>query len=172
MVENPKIFLSHSSKDKELAEEFANQIRSFLGFPQEAIFVSSEPEGIDIGADWFNSVIDVLKQAEAFIILITPNSMMSNWVWFEIGYFWNKNKDAIYPLTTPKTSILHPLNTLQAKDLINPKESKVFFDSIAQYFQVEGNYKTLSHEDIVMSFRDPLGTSEIIEVPNIFGRYQ
>jgi len=135
-VENPKIFLSHSSKDQALAEKLANQIRNFLGFEDKAVFVSSEPEGIDIGTDWFNSVVDALEKSEVFVILITPNSMASNWVWFEIGYFWKKKKQAIYPLYTPPVNISHPLNTLEAKVLTDSRNLKVFFKKLAVRFQV------------------------------------
>lgn len=164
MTDKPRIFLSHSSEDKELAEELAKQIRDFLGFSQREVFVSSEPEGIDAGADWFQKVSNALESSEAIVVLVTPESMKSNWVWFEIGHFWNKNRDAIIPVHIPSANIPHPLNTRQSKSLADEREIKVIFNVLKELFGV-GDYTKINTSSLIAltSGKSPSTSQDVIK---------
>ena len=130
MSEKPVIFISHSSKDKELADKFKKILEGCFQF-QIDVFASSNPEAISVGRDWFDEIIQKIDKATVLLALVTPISVKSNWVWFEIGFYWNLYlKDGqnrkIIPLYTPDVEVPSPLNTLQAKAITEEDEMKAF----------------------------------------------
>jgi hypothetical protein len=145
MSEKPVIFISHSSQDKELARRvkigLEKAFKEILHTDME-LFVSSSPEAIKIGSNWFNTVMDKLDLAVALIVLITESSINKPWIWFEIGYFWRKQHSkehiAIYPLYKPGVEIPSPLNVLQAKSMSDEAEVKAAMRDLAE-FLVENN---------------------------------
>lgn len=70
-----KIFISHSSKDKEIVDSFIDNIlRLGIGFPIEEIFcTTSEGSGIKSGEDWRMAIKDSFNKANVIILIITPN---------------------------------------------------------------------------------------------------
>lgn len=130
MSEKPVIFISHSSKDKELADKFKKILEECFQF-QIDVFASSNPEAISVGRDWFNEVIQKIESATVLLILVTPTAITRPWIWFETGFYWNfylndTQGRMIIPLYTPDVEIPSPLNTLQAKVMNKADEMKVF----------------------------------------------
>jgi hypothetical protein len=137
-----RIFLSHSSADKNLANELANQLRIELGFSHDAIFVSSEPDDIRSGQDWLDAVLDALNEADIILPLITPSSEKSMWVAFEYGHLWGrKGESHVFPLIHPKAENPSPLNSRQGKKVTDQAELKVFFSDLCRYFQVTPSHQ-------------------------------
>ncbi len=134
MSSKTTIFLSHSSGDKELAIELAQQIeREFAGM--ERVFASSRPDAIPSGTTWLEEVLNNLDCAEVMIILLTKQSENSVWVGFELGYFWKKaNKKDIHVLNHPKAVIPNPLNTFQAKLINDVAQVQDFFTELCKHF--------------------------------------
>lgn len=119
MSDKPVIFISHSSKDRELVRLLKEQIELCFDNTVEAFAADIEP-----GENWFDTVMSKLNSAEAIVVLITPNSVEeSHWVWFELGYFWARHDDALtrlvekqkiyYPLATNEIDIPRPVRDLQ-----------------------------------------------------------
>ncbi len=129
-----QLFLSHASKDSVLAEFLATEIeREFENSLQ--VFVSSRPDAIPNGKDWFDQVMDNLEKADALVILMTETALNSTWVGFELGYFWKKQeKSYIYPLYLPAASVPSPVDKLQAKCITNNKELESFVQSLCSDF--------------------------------------
>src|SRR4051812_9783481 len=98
MSEKPVVFVSHAAVDSELAIPIGNEIKSVLGERVE-VFVSSDDDAINASSDWFSDVEKALQKTEAFVVLLTSNSVNRRWVWFEIGYIWRKMdiEKHIYP---------------------------------------------------------------------------
>jgi hypothetical protein len=135
MVEKPIIFLSHSSIDKQLAEEISIQLENEL---DAEVFVSSRPGSIPSGKPWFDRVVRKLKEASALIILITGSSENSVWVGFELGYFWKKtNGEAIHAIYHPTATIPSPLDILQAKRITSEEETENFLIELCKDFKRE-----------------------------------
>jgi len=85
-----KIVISHSSKDKELVNQFVNQICILgLGLRREAIFCTSE-QGMNIksGSDFKLAIRDELLSAKAVIQIITKNYKSSEVCLNEMGAAW------------------------------------------------------------------------------------
>jgi len=83
----PRIFISHAHRDAELVDRVATLFRAALGLnDQEDIFCSSrEGTGVSPGADVRDEVIKSLNSASALVVLLTPQSVGSPWVWLEAG---------------------------------------------------------------------------------------
>ena len=116
MAENKKtIFLSHSSRERRVAELIKEKLEEkFLGAVE--VFVSSAPDSIPLGTRW-NEQIDLkLKECEAAIILASPASLTSPWIWYEVGAISAQDKQVIpvcFGGMTPD-KIPQPLSNYQA----------------------------------------------------------
>ncbi|HAC63398.1 MAG TPA: transcriptional regulator, partial [Cyanothece sp. UBA12306] len=92
-----RIFISHSHSDEEIAEALFDFLIYALKIEDQDILCTSDPDsGLDFGS---NSISDQLKKnlkaAEALIVLITPDSLRSPWIPFEVGSFWPTDKPII-----------------------------------------------------------------------------
>ncbi len=129
METGPLIFLSHSSKDAELAGEIARQIEANLsGFK---VFASTRPAAIPSGTEWFDYVIDHLDKAVALVVLLTPLSENSLWVGFEFGYFWKKSsRGKAYFLYHPRATITGPIANIQGAVVTDPEHLEGFLSRL------------------------------------------
>lgn len=74
-----KIYISHSHKDQDLA----NLIAIKLGELGNDIYIDSV--SLQAGSNWSNTLSDSLKKSDVFLVLITENSVNSQFVISEIG---------------------------------------------------------------------------------------
>ncbi len=175
----PTIFISHSSKDGALATQVQetidcvileqNKFIAGLGDFKEAtieiegekypadsffpischIFVSSQPYAIEAGRRWQDELFARLDKADILIPIITPNSISSQWVWFEIGYFWSTYKGQnILPLKQD-VEIPEPLNLIQGKSWADLDNRKAYFGSLEKIFMKSYKEKFLRHNEPV-----------------------
>ncbi|MBE2226813.1 MAG: toll/interleukin-1 receptor domain-containing protein [Ignavibacteria bacterium] len=86
----PIIFFSHSSKDRDclvkLKEFFVSKTSNTID-----VFLSSDGQSIPLGKDWIHKIQDSLNNSKIMIIFLTPNSINSQWVYFESGYTYSRN---------------------------------------------------------------------------------
>jgi TIR domain len=170
MSEKTVIFISHSSKDKELAQLLKQQIELCFDNSVEAFAADIEP-----GENWFDKVMIGLNQAEATVVLITPNSVReSHWVWFELGYFWAKHYDSLntdkkqkiyYPLYVEGAEWPNPVKDLQIQaTLLND------YDTLSRFFvqlckQLDsGDVKKVNINDVVSLANVITESSEILTI--------
>lgn len=113
------VFLSHSSKDRELADVLARQIEQATGLAG-GVFVSSRPTAIESGTTWFDRIIAKLDEAEVLLILLTPGTQNSIWIGFEFGYWWKKKRSNVHILYHPSAPIPAPLDMVQGKLVTDP----------------------------------------------------
>ena len=88
-VKTPKIFISHSSKDKQHVELIV-QILKEMGLSQDMIFCSSVP-GYDIGLseDIFQTLFDMFNKHELYMIFVHSNNYYASAVSLnEMGAAW------------------------------------------------------------------------------------
>jgi hypothetical protein len=89
----PSIFISHSGKDADLAEALANLLRVALSLPANEIRCTSAIEySLPYGVDATERLRVELSSARAMVGLVTPSSLESHWVLFEMGARWGQNK--------------------------------------------------------------------------------
>lgn len=76
----PKVFLSHSRRDADLAAGVARELRR-LG-----IEPFHEVESVDPGGDWRQSIKDAIRGADAFaLVVVAPEVTSSSWAGYELG---------------------------------------------------------------------------------------
>jgi DNA-binding MarR family transcriptional regulator len=96
-----KLFISHSSKDVAYVEQLIQLLRSALNLPPQSIRCTSV-DGYRLrgGADTKTQLRIEIHEAQAFVGLISPHSLASAFVMFELGARWGARKHLI-PLLAP-----------------------------------------------------------------------
>jgi hypothetical protein len=83
------VFISHSSKDAVLAEALVDLLRSALGLPANEIRCSSvDGYRLPVGVNTENKLREEVNAAKVVIGLVTPSSLASHYVMFELGARW------------------------------------------------------------------------------------
>lgn len=120
------IFISHATKDHELAEEFAKL------FEKEKI--KSFVANIDIlpGSDWCEQLREKLYKSDELLLILSPESIKSEWVMIEVGAAWALNK-IITPavLYVDITSAPEPIKRFQAYNITTISAKKKLVENIA-----------------------------------------
>jgi hypothetical protein len=83
----PLVFISHDSRDAELAEAFGKLLKS-VSAGMIKTFRSSDKkgnEGIDFGEEWYKRLMTALQSTSDVICLFTERSIDRPWILFEAG---------------------------------------------------------------------------------------
>jgi len=83
----PLVFISHDSRDAELAEAFSKLLKS-VSAGMIKTFVSSDKkgkEGIDFGDEWYKRLMATLQSTSDVVCLFTERSIERPWILFEAG---------------------------------------------------------------------------------------
>ena len=103
MMDNLKIFVSHSESDVDIAEKLIELLLSSLEVKDEEIRCSSVP-GHMLKFGTISKIIkDDLIKNPSIIFIVTRKSLMSQWVMFELGASWIKEL-TIIPIIGPGLS--------------------------------------------------------------------
>src|SRR5580704_5285759 len=89
----PLIFISHDSRDRQLAQAFATLIRSVTSGKLKCFRSSDDSgtEGIEFGKGWFRSLEQQLDDATDVVCLLTERSVERPWILFEAGAARGRN---------------------------------------------------------------------------------
>lgn len=90
----PIIFFSHSSDDRKEISLIKEKILKETGNTVE-IFLSSDGASIPFGKNWLNEIEDALKNCRLMFSWITPQSLNSDWIYFESGYAYSRNINVV-----------------------------------------------------------------------------
>ena len=83
------IFVSHSSKDQALAKALVTLLKSALSLPADQIRCSSvDGHRLPVGANTESTLRGEVNAAKILIGLVTPSSLASHFVMFELGARW------------------------------------------------------------------------------------
>ena len=111
------IFISHSSADVKIAESLIELFQIALTIPDNRIRCTSvEGYMLDAGVSVVDQLREEIHGAEAFIGLISPDSLASTYVLFELGARWGAKRH-LMPLlvsATDKALLRDPLKGLNA----------------------------------------------------------
>ena len=107
--QSPLVFLSHDSRDAELAEAFEMLLTDVSGGVLK-IFRSTDrtgSSGIEFGAEWYRTIMTKLSSATDVVALLTKNSLDRPWILYEVGVARGR-------LETPAFGVVFgvPLNTI------------------------------------------------------------
>ncbi len=84
---NPLVFISHDSRDAELAEAFGKLLKS-VSAGMIKTFRSSDKkgnDGIDFGDEWYKRLMAKLQSTSDVVCLFTERSLDRPWILFEAG---------------------------------------------------------------------------------------
>ncbi|MBI2712757.1 MAG: toll/interleukin-1 receptor domain-containing protein [Bdellovibrio sp.] len=141
-----KLFISHRSVDKALAEE----LKELLGLLGVACFVS----GQDIVASelWRNTILRALDGCDGLLALLTESFHESKWTDQEVGYAIGKGKQ-IFPLEKG----LAPYGLLESFQLVNKEEDGVKGLAVSLFFAIATRNSLINFtETIVQSIESSL----------------
>jgi hypothetical protein len=86
-TENPLVFISHDSRDADLAEAFSNLLTDASGGILKS-FRSSDKRGtagIEYGVEWYRAIMQKLDDATDVVALLTARSLNRPWILYETG---------------------------------------------------------------------------------------
>lgn len=86
-TENPLVFISHDSRDADLAEAFSNLLTDASGGILKS-FRSSDKRGtagIEYGQEWYRAIMQKLDDATDVVALLTARSLNRPWILYETG---------------------------------------------------------------------------------------
>jgi hypothetical protein len=128
------VFISHSSKDAELALALIELLKAGLGLPANQILCSSvDGYRLPVGINTEAKLREEVNAARIVIGLITPSSLASAFVMFELGARWGANQFLAPLLAGVRPSeITGPLNLLNALSASNEAQLHQLLEDISQ----------------------------------------
>lgn len=83
----PLVFISHDSRDAELAEAFSKLLKSVSAGMIKAFRSSDKKagDGIDFGEEWYKRLMTQLQSTSDVVCLFTERSLDRPWILFEAG---------------------------------------------------------------------------------------
>lgn len=84
---NPLVFISHDTRDAELAEAFSNLLKSVSAGVLKSFRTSDRRgnQGIEYGVEWYPEIIKNIQGASDVVCLLTQRSVNRPWILFEAG---------------------------------------------------------------------------------------
>lgn len=94
----PLIFISHDSRDAELAEAFSKLLRSVSAGMLKSFRSSDKKgtEGIEFGDEWYKRLMGKLESASDVVALLTEKSIERPWILYEAGVAKGKMETPVF----------------------------------------------------------------------------
>ena len=162
-MEKQTVFFSHSSKDKDALIAFKNRFCE-ITCGVIKVFMSSDGESIPFGSNWVHKIDEGLKSAKIMFIFVTPNSILSSWIYFEAGYAYSRDIKVIpVGLGVDVTLLKPPLNLLQGFN-VNSAESLNNFIAVINREISTSFSESFSEKDFSSITASIYNNSEVIDV--------
>jgi DNA-directed RNA polymerase subunit H (RpoH/RPB5) len=83
----PLVFISHDTRDAELAEEFSKLLKSASAGGLKSFRSSDKKptQGIEYGSEWYPAIMDKIDEATDVVCLLTEHSVDRPWILYEAG---------------------------------------------------------------------------------------
>ena len=88
------IFISHAVANKNIARSLAEALEAAR--QDVTTFLASRPGDIRADEDWLPGIERALQHADAYVVLLTPESILRPWVNFEAGAAWFFKRQLIF----------------------------------------------------------------------------
>jgi hypothetical protein len=125
----PFAFVSYSTRDVEFVRELSADIE------QAGIRCFRDERSIRTGAQWIEELHDALRQCRVFVMVVTPQTLSSDWCKIEAGAAWGLNKPILAVLRHVAPSQLPgPLASLQARVVETRQQQAEFVHDLHKYF--------------------------------------
>jgi hypothetical protein len=136
-----RLFLSHDSRDTELAKVIATTL-SRITLGQLDVWFSSDDSpsgGIRPGRVWLDEIRSQLQMSKAIIVLLTPTSLSKPWILFESGFGASITSCEIIPLCVGINTLRDvpfPLAMFQCYQLADYESLKNFSRKLLQLYEI------------------------------------
>lgn len=135
-----KIFISHSSIDKELVSKLVELFRASLNIPSREIRCTSlDGYRLPGGANFNDQLRQEVYDSHVFIGVISKASLQSQYVLFELGARWGAKKHLI-PLLSPDMNnelIKDPLKSLNALRCDSASQIVQLIEELSEFLNLE-----------------------------------
>lgn len=86
-TDSPLVFISHDSRDADLAEAFGNLLADASGGILKSFRASDRKgnAGIEYGQEWYRAIMQKLDDATDVVALLTARSLDRPWILYEAG---------------------------------------------------------------------------------------
>lgn len=135
-----RLFISHSSADKELAGALVNLIETGIGLSSDDIFCSSlEGLGVNSGLDFVSDIKAEIQKPEAVLLLVSSNYLSSRFCMFELGAAWAMSHNILPILVPPVTySDLPSVMSHIQSDIVDTKgHLNRFASQLLEYMKIK-----------------------------------
>lgn len=135
-----KIFISHSSEDVDLAASLVKLFHSAFSLPKKEIRCTSVPGyKFEPGIDTDEAIKKEVYESSVLIGLITPNSLKSSYVLFELGARWVLDKYLVPTLGNGSTfdDLPTPIKGKNAIKLDLENDLNDLIDSLSENLQLK-----------------------------------
>jgi hypothetical protein len=148
LTTNPLVFVSHDTRDAELAEEFSDLLKKASVGALKS-FRSSDrkgTQGIEFGQEWYPAIMEKIDEASDVVCLLTQHSIERPWILYEAGVAKGKlDKKVIglalgIPLAEAATG---PFAQFQNNDGNVDSITKLVFDLVRKVPQLEPEQETI-----------------------------
>lgn len=147
-MQKPTIFFSHSTKDREILMLLRDKIEIITGGSIK-VFMSSDGQSIPLGHNWIHKIEQGLDDASIMFVFVTPNSISSNWIYFEAGFAYSRNIEVIpVGLGVDISKLSAPLSMLQGFNIISKDSLNNFIATINKKFTLKFP-ESFSDEDLL-----------------------
>lgn len=128
-----RIFVSHNSKDRELVKLFVRVLEAALQIEEGEIRCTSLPGyRLRSGSHSSTALRKEINEASLIIGVLTPNSVESGWVMFELGAGWGSRKWVVPVIAgIDYDSMPGPLKESSATDAATRGELEQLFEEIS-----------------------------------------
>jgi maltooligosyltrehalose trehalohydrolase len=173
-----RLFISHASQDRKLAEQIIGLLHAALNLPADGILCTSvRGYGLSGGVMTDDELRSRVCDAEEFVALVSKHSLDSVYVSFELGARWGVSK-SLRPLLVPglpTTGLPRPLAGFNVLSAGNAVDLHKFVDDLghALSLRVASHAVVQSHCEIIAGTRpdnpDPVGGSTGLHMPMEIG---
>jgi len=133
-----KIFISHSSGDKEFVSALTDLLKAaFVMRAKEILCTSVSGHKLPGGADTEEELLATLRSSNVLLGVLTPASLSSSYVLFELGARWGLGRPLISLVGcgTKMSDIKDPLKSRNALDASNPDDLHQLIEDVATLLQ-------------------------------------
>jgi hypothetical protein len=134
-AEHYDVFISYSNTDSALAIELRDQLLS----RGQSVFLAEK--SISVSTRWEPAIRSALQLSKIVIVLVTPNSISSDWVIFEAGAAWALDIPiAIATLFVPISALPGALSNYQSMPYETDRQREEFLININATLDACGNH--------------------------------
>lgn len=147
-MNDAQVFISHASEDKAIVDPLVDLIESSLNLPSSAItYTSAVDHGLQPGEGVNPQLVALIRDAVAFVVVVSPKSMASDYVKVEVGIRLGAQKPLLSVLSpgTAAEAVIGPIRDRHHLPLESVGQLRRLITELAKALGVEPSFSA-SHD--------------------------